>query len=183
MQTLKTMRKTASDGLDSFFKKEQEKININVNTGLTSSHRKDMSNMLSEFLANTFLLFFKTMNYHWNIKGSLFRDFRLMTEEQSLELFNASNDISERIRSLGHPVPGSLGTWVEKSEINNENTDFSDKEMVADLIKNHELIAKTIRGYINEAREYRDEASIDLLRTRLKNHEKAAWMFRSLLER
>lgn len=171
------------NNLNDFFVKEKQHININVNIGITSSHREKISKNLSVVLADSSMLFLKTLNYYWNIRGTLFRDFRLITHDISRELLTALDEIAERIRSLGYLAPGSLYEIKQLSTIDDGTKEFSEQEMIVDLIKSSESIARNVRKTIEIASNFKDEASVEMLTSRLKTHERNAWILRSLLER
>ena len=173
------MEHTTIDGLDL---KAPEKKAIKLNTGLASEAREEVANALKQFLADTFCFMVKTQNYHWNIKGHLFRSIHLLTEEHYENMFEAVDVIAERIRSLGYEVPGTLTNFKELSTIKEPEEQISGVEMIADLLKGHEQLINTCRDVISSASRVNDEGTADLVIERLKFHEKAAWMYRSYLE-
>lgn len=168
--------------LDKVDVKSVERKRIKLSTGISDNARSEIAHGLSTVLADTYCLMLMTQNYHWNIKGMHFKAIHEITEEHYQEMFPAIDDIAERIRQLGYDVPGTLNDFNEMTSINVPNSKLSEQEMVADLLEGHEAVTRTIRKTIEPAAEANDEATVDLLTARLQFHEKAAWMFRSMLE-
>ena len=157
----------------------QEKLNI----GISESHRKKIVEALSRLLADTYTLYLKTHNFHWNVTGPQFRTLHLMFEEQYNELWAAVDPIAERIRSLGHYAPGSYREFAKLSSIRESEGVPPANDMIRELVAGHETVARTAREAFANVDEAQDEASADLLTQRLQIHEKTAWMLRSLLEK
>ena len=138
---------------------------------------------LSRLLADTYTLYLKTHNFHWNVTGPQFRTLHLMFEEQYNELWAAVDPIAERIRSLGHYAPGSYREFAKLSSIRESEGVPPANDMIRELVAGHETVARTAREAFANVDEAQDEASADLLTQRLQIHEKTAWMLRSLLEK
>jgi starvation-inducible DNA-binding protein len=136
---------------------------------------------LSNVLADTFLLYLKTHNFHWNVTGPMFGALHQMFEEQYNELWLAVDAIAERIRSLGFIAPGSYGEFTKLTYLHEAPAATNASEMVAELLRDHETTARTARSALAVARTAVDAPTEDLLTQRLAAHEKAAWMLRSLL--
>lgn len=134
---------------------------------------------LSHLLANTYTLALKTQNFHWNVTGPQFHSLHKMFEEQYDELNEAIDEIAERIRALGKYAPASFAAFTKLSTIKDETSVPSANEMVKALLKDHETIIDTIRKAFPHVEEAADEATTDLLVTRMEVHEKTAWMLRS----
>jgi starvation-inducible DNA-binding protein len=124
----------------------------------------------------------KTQNYHWNIRGKMFISVHNLTEEMYNELFPAIDVIAERIRSLGFLCPGSMEEFSDLGTVSENHKENSELEMVRDLVTANETVARKCRSLIGLASDHLDEATADLLTSRLALHEKNAWMFRSFLE-
>jgi starvation-inducible DNA-binding protein len=138
---------------------------------------------LSRLLADTYTLYLTTHNFHWNVTGPMFNTLHLMFMEQYTELWNAVDPIAERIRSLGHPAPGSYAQFGRLSSIADvPESPPAALEMVRILVEGHEAVARTARGIFPLAEKAGDEPTADLLTQRLAVHEQTAWMLRSLLE-
>jgi len=136
---------------------------------------------LSRVLADTFTLYLKTHNFHWNVTGPMFHTLHLMFEEQYNELWVAGDAIAERIRALGHVAPGSYREFSKLTYIQEADVVPSATEMIAELLRDNETAARTTRRALSIARAAVDAPTEDLLTQRVRAHEKAAWMLRSML--
>jgi starvation-inducible DNA-binding protein len=152
------------------------------NIGIAEGARKELVKGLSRLLADTYTLFLKTHNFHWNVTGPMFQTLHLLFEEQYNELFLAADAVAERIRALGYPAPGSYAEFSAHTAIKEAVGVPKATAMVADLVEGHETIVRTARSIFPVAEEAHDEVTADLLTQRLQVHEKTAWMLRSLLE-
>jgi len=136
---------------------------------------------LSNVLADTFILYLKTHNFHWNVSGPMFPTLHAMFEEQYNELWLAVDAIAERIRSLGFSAPGSYGEFSKLTYLQESPVATNATEMIAELLRDHETSARTARSALVIARTAVDAPTEDLLTERLSAHEKTAWMLRSIL--
>ncbi len=155
---------------------------ITINTGIPEEQRQQIAAGLSRLLADTYTLYLKTHNYHWNVTGPMFQTLHLMFEGQYTELAVAVDLIAERIRSLGEPAPGSYKTYSELSSIKEAEGVPKATDMIKDLVMGQEAVVRTARSVFPLADEANDEPTADLLTQRMQIHEKTAWMLRSLLE-
>jgi starvation-inducible DNA-binding protein len=152
-----------------------------INIGISEDDRKAIAEGLSHLLADTYTLYLKTHNYHWNVVGPMFNTLHLMFETQYNELALAVDLVAERIRSLGEPAPGTYREFAALSAIT-EDTDAPDAtEMIRRLVAAHEQVAKTARSVFPVVEQASDEPTADLLTQRMQVHEKTAWMLRSML--
>ncbi len=154
-----------------------------IHIGIRRKYRDAIAAGLSVLLADTYTLYLKTHNYHWNVTGPMFNTLHLMFEGQYTELALAVDAIAERIRALGHPAPGSYAAFSELSTIKESLTTPNAKQMIADLVKGQEAVTRTARKLMPLVDRAGDEPTADLLTQRMQTHEKTAWMLRSLLER
>lgn len=152
-----------------------------VDIGIKAKDRAKIVEGLSRVLADSYILYLKTHNFHWNVEGPMFNTLHTMFMDQYTELWNALDLIAERIRALGSYAPGSYKKYAKLSSIKEADEQVPAKEMIAQLLQGHEAIAKTIRSVFPLAEAGSDESSLDLLTQRLQIHEKTAWMLRSLL--
>jgi len=136
---------------------------------------------LSNVLADTFSLYLKTHNFHWNVIGPMFHTLHLMFAEQYNELWLAGDAIAERIRALGCTAPGSYREFSKLTYLREPEARLSATEMIAELLRDHETCARTARWALSVARRAVDAPTEDLVTQRLIAHEKAAWMLRSML--
>ncbi|MEO5844177.1 MAG: Dps family protein [Caldimonas sp.] len=154
-----------------------------INIGIAEADRAAIAGGLSKLLADTYTLYLTTHNFHWNVTGPMFSTLHQMFMAQYTELWNAVDPIAERIRSLGHPAPGSYAQFGRLSSIADvPETPPTALEMVAILVQGHEAVARTAREMFPLVEKAGDEPTADLLTQRLAIHEQTAWMLRSLLE-
>ncbi len=170
---------------------ELEKLDVNIkdkkrvvpNLGIKENDRHEISESLKKVLADSYCLMMMSQNYHWNVRGMLFKNIHEMTEEQYTNLFEAIDDIAERVRALGFTAPGTLKDFNDNTDVNLPNAELSDQEMLVDLIDGHETLVRGIRKAIKVADQHDDEVTVDMLTARMNWHEKNAWMMRSFLEK
>ncbi|MEM8612466.1 MAG: Dps family protein [Cyanobacteria bacterium P01_H01_bin.105] len=153
-----------------------------INIGISDDHRQAIADGLSRTLADTYTLYLKTHNFHWNVTGPMFQTLHLMFEGQYNELALAVDAIAERIRALGFPAPGTYSEYAKLSSISETEGVPTAEEMIALLVEGQEAVARTAREVFAIADEANDEPTADLLTQRLQIHEKNAWMLRSLLQ-
>lgn len=153
-----------------------------INIGIEKSDRHEIAEGLSRLLADTYTLYLKTHNFHWNVTGPMFQELHKMFETQYQDLADAVDTIAERIRALGVLAPASYSEFVRLSTIRESNGNLSASEMVRHLTEGHETIVRAVRSLVPLVSRVDDEASLDLLTERTRYHEKTAWMLRSLLE-
>jgi starvation-inducible DNA-binding protein len=154
---------------------------IAIDIGISEKDRKQLADGLSRLLADTYTLYLKTHNFHWNVTGPMFQTLHLMFETQYNELALAVDLIAERIRALGHVAPGSYGAYAKLATIREETGVPAATAMISSLVKGHEAVAKTARAVFPVAEAANDQPTADLLTQRLQIHERTAWMLRSLL--
>lgn len=155
---------------------------MNIDIGISQAHREDIAKGLSHLLADTYTLYLKTHNFHWNVTGPMFQTLHLMFETQYTELALAVDVIAERIRSLGFPAPGTYKQYAALSSIKEEEGIPKAQEMIKLLVEGQEAVVRTARSLYPSVEAASDEATADLLTQRIQLHEKTAWMLRSLLE-
>lgn len=155
---------------------------MNINIGIEHATRQEIADGLSRVLADSYTLYLKTHNYHWNVTGPMFQTLHLMFEGQYTELAVAVDDIAERIRQLGFPAPGTYKQFQELSVIKEDASIPSATEMISNLVASNEAVARTSRAAFVIAEKANDQPTCDLLTQRMQIHEKTAWMLRSMLE-
>ena len=155
---------------------------MNIDIGINEKDRSEIAIGLSKLLADTYSLYLKTHNFHWNVSGPMFQTLHLMFETQYNELALAVDLIAERIRSLGFPAPGTYSEFARLSSIRETSGTPKAEEMIQILVEGQEAIVRTARSVFPVAENASDEATADLLTQRIQLHEKTAWMLRSLLE-
>jgi starvation-inducible DNA-binding protein len=156
---------------------------MGIHIGISDKDRAAIAGGLSKLLADTYTLYLTTHNFHWNVTGPMFNTLHLMFMTQYTELWAAVDPIAERIRSLGHPAPGSYAQFGALASIKDAPAvPPKALEMVRILVQGHEAVARTARSLFPLADKAGDEPTADLLTQRLTVHEQTAWMLRSLLE-
>jgi len=155
---------------------------MKIDIGISEDNRKKIADELSKLLADSYTLYLKSHNFHWNVTGPMFQTLHVMFEQQYTELSTAVDEVAERIRALGFPAPGSYAAFSKLSSITETDGVPEAKEMIKLLVEGHEAVARTARSVIGVAGEGSDSVSEDLATARLQIHEKTAWMLRSLLE-
>jgi starvation-inducible DNA-binding protein len=153
-----------------------------LNIGIDETSRGEIVEGLSRLLADTYSLYLKTHNFHWNVTGPMFQTLHLMFETQYTELALAVDLIAERIRALGYPAPGTYSEYTKLSSIAETPGVPKAKEMIQLLVEGQEAVIRTARSLFPVVERVNDEPSADLLTQRMQVHEKTAWMLRSLLE-
>lgn len=155
---------------------------MQIDIGIPDDSRKSISDGLSKVLADSYTLYLKTHNFHWNVTGPMFQTLHTMFETQYMDLREAVDELAERIRALGYFAPGSYKQYAELTRISEETGNPNAKEMIRQLTQANETVAKTCREVFPAAEKGNDEATMDMLTQRIQYHEKTAWMLRSLLQ-
>ena len=153
-----------------------------MDIGISKENREQIAAGLSRLLADSFTLYLKTHNFHWNVTGPMFNTLHVMFMDQYTELWNALDLIAERIRALGFPAPGTYREFAALTVIPESEGVPNAKEMIRQLVAGQEAVARTARSIFPVVDAAADEPTADLLTQRMQIHEKNAWMLRSLLE-
>jgi starvation-inducible DNA-binding protein len=153
-----------------------------IDLGISETNRLTIAEGLSKLLADSYSVYLKTHKFHWNVTGPMFQTLHLMFETQYTELALAVDLIAERIRSLGAMAPGSYSEFSKLSTVKDALGNVSAKEMIAQLVLDHETVVRTARSLFPSADGAGDQVTIDLLTQRMQVHEKTCWMLRSLIE-
>lgn len=155
---------------------------MRVDIGINEESRQRIAEGLAKLLADSYTLYLKTHNYHWNVTGPMFNALHNMFEEQYTELATAVDEIAERIRALGMPAPGSYAEFARLASVDEAKGGENAEEMIRQLVIGQETVVRTAREAFPAADEAHDEPTVDLLTQRMQIHEKNAWMLRSTLE-
>jgi starvation-inducible DNA-binding protein len=156
---------------------------MEIDTGIPAKQRAAIAQGLSRLLADTYVLYLKTHNFHWNVEGPMFQTLHQMFMEQYTEAWNAIDPIAERIRSLGEYAPGTYREYLKLARVTETDGVPAAEQMVRLLIEGQEAVVRTARELLPLADEANDEPTLDLLTQRMQVHEKNAWMLRSLLKK
>jgi starvation-inducible DNA-binding protein len=154
-----------------------------MDTGISPKDRAAIAKGLSRLLADTYVVYLKTHNFHWNVEGPMFQTLHQMFMEQYTEAWNAVDLVAERIRSLGHYAPGTYREYLDLSRVKETPGVPKAGAMVKLLIEGQEAVVKTARELLPLAEGADDQPTLDLLTQRMQVHEKNAWMLRSLLKK
>lgn len=156
---------------------------MKTNIGITDKNRIAVSKILGILLSDEYILLVKTRNAHWNVTGADFSSMHLFFESQYKILDEFIDQIAERIRSLGHPSPGSLSEFTTLSRLKENNFKKSDSQtFIQALLNDHESIIRELRNNIDEVSDkFKDNGTGDFLTGIMEEHEKMAWMLRSHL--
>ena len=155
---------------------------LQIDIGINEKERKEISDGLSKLLADSYTLYLKTHNFHWNVTGAMFNTLHLMFEQQYNELALAVDLIAERIRALGFPAPATYAEFSKLSSIPETPGIIPyAEEMIKLLVEGNEAVVKTARTIFPMAERANDESTFDLLTQRMQLHEKTAWMLRSMI--
>jgi len=154
-----------------------------IDIGIKEKDRRQIADGLGRLLADTYTLYLKTHNFHWNVTGPMFNTLHLMFEVQYNELWLAVDLIAERIRALGYPAPATYAEFSKLASIKETAGVPKAEKMIALLMEGQEAVVRTARSILPVADRVNDEPTLDLLTQRMQVHEKTAWMLRSLLEK
>ena len=138
-----------------------------------------VADALKTLLADSYALYLKTQNYHWNVTGPNFKPLHLLFEEQYTDLAMAIDEIAERIRTLGDKAPGNWKAYAALTSIQDGNENADATAMVSEITKDQGVLVHTLKQALEAAQEVGDEVSIGLIVDRMAVHEKNAWMLRS----
>lgn len=155
---------------------------MEINIGINEADRKTVADDLSHLLADSYTLYLKTQNFHWNVTGPHFTGLHQLFEQQYTELATAVDEIAERIRALGHIAPGGFAIYAKLASLTDSPETLSAKEMIEQLVRDNETIINHLNSYFPHAEKGSDQPSLDLITRRLEVHEKTAWMLRSMVE-
>ena len=152
-----------------------------IQIGINDRDRKQITDGVSALLADSYMLYIKTHNFHWNVEGPMFNTLHVMFMDQYTELWNALDTLAERIRALGEYAPGSYKQFAALTSIEESDKVPKAEKMIAELIKGHEIVIQTARKLLPICAEVHDDVTAGILTDRLEIHEKTSWMLRSLL--
>jgi starvation-inducible DNA-binding protein len=164
-----------------FDQQQEENVMMQIDIGINEKDRAAIAEGLSRLLADSYTLYLKTHNFHWNVTGAMFNTLHLMFEAQYTEMALAVDLIAERIRALGYPAPGSYADFARLSSIKDAQGVPKAEDMIRELVAGQEAVVRTARAVFPVVERASDEPSADLLTQRMQVHEKNAWMLRSLL--
>lgn len=155
-----------------------------INIGIAENDRGQVIKILEKILADEYVLYTKTKNYHWNVVGAHFSDYHKLFGDQYDALDSDIDDIAERIRSLGAKTPATLAEFGKNARLSEHPGEHPDAQaMMSNLLNDHELVIRTLREDVRSCVKHNDDGTADFLTGLLEKHEKTAWMIRSILEK
>ncbi|MCH9610041.1 MAG: Metalloregulation DNA-binding stress protein [Chlamydiales bacterium] len=137
---------------------------------------EEVAKKLSHFLADSYVLYIKTLNFHWNMTGPQFFMYHKLLESQYSDLADANDDVAERIRQLGYKAPGSMKEFLTLACMKESPNDLSDKEMIQELVEGHELMVKHAGELVAYCDSNGDPGTSDMIVGRMRDHDKQAWL-------
>lgn len=154
------------------------------NIGISDRNREAVVRILTVLLADEYVLYTKTRNYHWNVTGHQFHDLHKFFETQYEELDAIVDEVAERARSLGGRAAGTLAEFVKEARLEERPGEAPDaRGMVANLLADHEAVVRSLREDLSAcAEKLADAGTADFLTGLVERHEKTAWMLRACLE-
>lgn len=152
-----------------------------TNSPISAEDRARLAEGLSQALADSYTLYLKTHNFHWNVEGPNFQALHDMFEAQYTDFAQAVDDVAERIRALGHYAPGSYSDFARLATVKEQTGRPQAQDMVRELAEDQDTVVTTLRKLVHTAREADDPATEDLAISRIQMHEKNAWMLRAHL--
>jgi len=155
---------------------------VPINIGISETERQDIVHGLEKMMADSFMLYLKTLYFHWNVTGPMFQPLHDVFETQYQELAVMVDELAERIRALGYPAPGTFQQFNRLASLPEENHVPDTDAMLQLLVQGHEAIARIGRDVVSVTERANDIASQDMITKQVESHEKTAWMLRSFLK-
>lgn len=157
---------------------------MEINIGIAAKNRKSVGKLLNLLLADEFVVYTKTLKYHWNVYGIVFHDFHLMFKEQYEALLDICDDVAERARALDEPAEATMQEFLKNTRLKEEPGKIPDAPgMIKILLDNHEAIIREIRKGIDETEKLGDMGTNNFLTELMEKHEKFAWMLRATIQK
>jgi len=155
---------------------------VSIDIGLSGESRRGVVTLLALLLADEFVLYTKTRNFHWNVTGPQFNDLHKFFETQYEEVDGFVDDVAERIRTLGYASPGSLAEFLSSARLTETGVPPDARGMISDLLADHQSIVRSLRADLAACQDaFGDAGTSDFLTGLMEKHEKMCWMLRSFL--
>lgn len=154
---------------------------MRTNIGLAATEIDELAGLLGEYLSDLFVLYVKTLNFHWNIEDPRFFSLHKTLDDQYESLEEHVDAVAERIRKLGRKVPASLKFFQDQTDLVEAGTNLNGNQMLAELADDHEKLIIKTRKIIETSTDLKDPGTADMLTGILRYHEKIAWMLRAAL--
>lgn len=159
----------------------KKELAVKTNFGLPDSDIDELADLLNGYLSDLFVLYVKTLNFHWNIEDPRFFSLHKMLDDQYEKLQEYVDEVAERIRKLGRKVPASLRFFLDRSEFKESGPNLSANQMLAEIAEAHEKMILKNRAIIEKSDELKDPGTADMLTGILRYHEKVVWVVRAQL--
>ena len=157
---------------------------MEAHIGLTPKTRKEVAKLLNNLLSDEYLLYTKTLKYHWNVYGMVFHDFHKLFLEQYEALLEIADEVAERARALGEPALGSMTEFLKHTRLKEEPGKIPDAHgMIKQLLADHEAITRQVREDIETTAKLGDMGTNNFLTEIMERHEKFAWMLRATAQK
>ncbi len=153
---------------------------MNPNIGITAKNLKSLHDLLNKTLADEMILYIKTRKFHWNVSGESFMELHKLFEDQYKQLEKAIDEIAERVGKLGGVAYGTTKEYASTSQLKETpGKNPTSKQMIAELLKDHESVIQSLRDGVDESDEkLKDAGTADLLTGLMRTHETIAWTLR-----
>ena len=149
---------------------------LDTPTDLSDEAVRELSAKLNEILADAFALYLKTKNFHWHVSGPHFRDYHLMLDEQSEQIFATTDEIAERVRKIGGTTLRSIGHIAKLQTIKDNDESFVPaQDMLRELMGDNKTVAASMRACHELAEQHEDAATAGLLETFIDATERRTW--------
>ena len=156
---------------------------MKANIGLSDQNSEEVAKVLNKILADEYLLYTKTRNYHWNVEGDKFMQLHLFYETQYTQIDEFIDEVAERIRQIGHYAQGRLKDFIQQSQLVEQEYTSDQKTQLINLLDDHESLIRFLRLHIDVFTEkYKDAGNADYITGLMEKHEKMAWFLRSYLK-
>jgi starvation-inducible DNA-binding protein len=162
---------------------KRESSVLETPTDLSRDGVVEITNELRQLLADVFALYVKTKNFHWHMSGRNFRDYHLLLDEHSDQIFAMTDDIAERARKIGGNTIHSIGDIAEHQRLKDNNKEFvAPKEMIAELSADSQKLTRFLRATHQVCEDNNDVATASLIENWIDQTERRTW-FLSQIER
>src|SRR5580700_653747 len=156
--------------------KSRQSAAVRTPSGLSQEATRDITGALNALLADFYALYFKTKNFHWHMSGPHFRDYHLLLDEQAEQIFDATDDIAERVRKIGGTTPRSIGHVARLQRIPDNDAEFvTPEDMLAELREDNKRLALEMREAHATCEEHGDVATTSLLENWIDQTERRVW--------
>lgn len=156
--------------------KARRKAPLATPTGLGSNATRDLAGTLNALLADMFVLYMKTKNFHWHVSGPHFRDYHLLLDEQATQIYNTTDPVAERVRKIGGTTIRSIGHIGRLQRLDDNNADYvTPQDMLAELREDNKQLVASMRETHGLCDEHGDVATASLIEVWIDEAERRVW--------